>query len=227
MKKGILGVWLIFAIIAFVGGLGMMISMPAVSTYFGWGAVCAVVCIFHLIYDYVSKTRDGILLYIILSVVLGPIILAMFIYHAVVEICSGRGTKKRQASGNNSQNTKSSKDTRSTDYGLSAIKKAADRGIERARCGVEFRYGHINGYWKTSKSVSRLTGISVTGEIEFRVIGDGEGSAIMDNIVECMNSINQSVVDCIIEELEKVQQEYQGYDDDWKVSSDIKPRVSL
>ncbi len=89
MKKGLLILWFVLALGAFFGGLVIMIDNPSIQSYLSWGGMCAMVCVFHLIYDFVAGNRSGCLLYMILSVVLGPLIILLFMFYTLTEIISG------------------------------------------------------------------------------------------------------------------------------------------
>lgn len=238
VKRIVLTIWVILALLVFVGGLYLFLQDVSFESYVEWGGMCAFICIIHLIIDFFSKDRPygvvGWIVYIALSILLGPGLLILFVFVAGGQILALSASKKKKSSSNSGNRSKSASsaqpsDSRSADFHIfnDAMERAISKVVSNSSHYPDGRYVRV-----ARRDVQAVTtkafGIKIYGSVTYEANHYGPARSpeeYKEDIVDCISKAQQNLLDAAMDAAESVQQRYQGFDNDWEIKVQLKPEV--
>lgn len=238
VKRIVLTIWVILALLVFAGGLFIFLQDISLEGYVEWGGMCAFVCIIHLVIDFCSKDRSygvvGLIVYIVLSILLGPGLLILFVVVTGAKILSLSVGKKKKSSSNSGNRNKSGSseqpsDSRSADFHVfnDAMERAISKVVSNSSHYPDGRYVRV-----ARRDVQAVTtkafGIKIYGSVTYEANHYGPERSpeeYREDIVDCITKAQQNLLDAAMDAAESVQQRYQGFDNDWEIKVQLKPEV--
>lgn len=250
-KKILAVIWQFIGAFAFIFGLIVFVSDLDVKTYLFFAGLCSIACLIYVVYDWIAKhfVLWQNLTLLVLSILLGPLMIWYYMWRATRALrtrtvkydpdadygspYAPRETQSAQTS-QPSQTTAmptvtpksiSQEDADRRQRKSGALDSELNRAVARASL-PDGRYSKI--VRKDLSVVSKISSIKVYGSITYKIDHIGPERSATEygqDINEAFERAQHVLANAVQEAVDRVQQNYQGYDNAWSVSINIKPEL--
>lgn len=248
IKKILAVIWMFLGSLAFILGLIVFTSDIEIKTYLFWAGLCSIACLIHLVYDWIAKkfVLWQNLTLLALDILLGPLMVWFYMWTAT-RVLRTRSMKydpdadygspydpREMQSAQPSQATAmptvtpkslSQEDADRRQRKSGALDSELSRAVSRASL-PDGRY--VKLVRKNISAVSKISSIKVYGSVTYKIDHVGPERSAQEygqDITESCEHAQRILANAVQDAVDRVQQNYQGYDNAWSVSIDIKPEL--